>query len=266
MSLIGKVLFVAWRSPQTRTIHPVGRLLARRRGGAVGWEFAYLHGARAAAADGFTAFPDFPDLTAVYDSLELPPLFENRVMPATRADFLEHFRRLNLLPEQASEPILILARTGGLRPTDQIEVFGLPSYDAASGSLVYRFFLRGVRHIDGAEERIRTLRAEAELLLRPEPENPHDPLAVAVDARTGKPVGYVPHCLVDDLRELREQGSRPQAFVERINPEPAPVHERLLVRLVAPLLQGFVPFSSPRYQPIAEAAEHLEITTASLAA
>jgi hypothetical protein len=30
------------------------------------------------------------------------------------------------------------------------------------------------------------------LVLRPEPENPHDPHAVAVDLETGEPVGYVP--------------------------------------------------------------------------
>jgi hypothetical protein len=265
MTLTGKVLFVAWRSPQTSTIHPVGRLLATTHGGVSGWEFAYIHGTEKAGHEGFTPFPDFPDLATVYTSTELPPLFRNRVMAPSRADFDEHVRNLGL-PADAREPVAILARSAGLRPTDEIEVSGLPSFDTHHQRFEYVFFLRGVRHIGGAEERIRHLQAGDELLLRPDPRNPHDPLAVAVDARTAEPVGYVPHSLVEDLELLRRRGSRLRALVERINAHPAPVHERLLVRLTASHVEGFVPFNSQRYLPLAGTAEKLQITTAGLAA
>jgi hypothetical protein len=58
------------------------------------------------------------------------------------------------------------------------------------------------------------------LTLRPEPDNPHDPHAVAVDLETGEPVGYVPRefaPLVDAswsaivLRERRDSPRDPRS-------------------------------------------------------
>jgi hypothetical protein len=54
-----------------------------------------------------------------------------------------------------------------------------------------------VAWVAGAVHRPSALASDAaapgrSLVLRPEPENPHDPHAVAVDLATGEPVGYVP--------------------------------------------------------------------------
>jgi len=259
MTLVHDVLFVAWRSERTSTIHPVGRLLRCERRPGPFWEYAYVQGVHDAEADGFAPFPEFSRIDSVYGSLNLFPLFQNRTMPASRPDYADHVGRVGL-PVHASEPLLILSRTGGRRPTDKIEVFGLPAFDARTDAFVYRFFLRGVRHLVGAEERIARLRRDEELIVRPDPENVSDSLAVALDNHDSEHLGFVPRCLLDDLHALRHAGSRLDAFVDRKNPPPAPVHERLLCRFAATAVPGFVPFASARYQPVSTEATRLAIT------
>ena len=259
MTLVHDVLFVAWRSERTSTIHPVGRLLRCERHPGPFWEYAYVQGVREAEADGFAPSPEFSRIDSVYGSLNLFPLFQNRTMPASRPDYADHVGRVGL-PVHASEPLLILSRTGGRRPTDKIEVFGLPAFDPRLDAFVYRFFLRGVRHIGGAEQRIERLRPDEELIVRPDPLNASDALAVAIDNRESQALGYVPRCLLDDLHALRKGGSQLHAFVDRRNPPPAPVHERLLCRLAATAIPDFVPFASASYQPVSLEATQLTIT------
>ena len=80
-----------------------------------------------------------------------------------------------------------------------------------------------VANVAGAVHRPGALASESAtpgraLTLRPEPDNPHDPHAIAVDLETGDPVGYVPrdltalvagwHALV--LRERRRSPRDPR--------------------------------------------------------
>ena len=79
-------LFIAWQDPESRKIIPVGRLL-RLQGG---YEFAYIGSVHEARARGFAPLVTFPELGQVYRSVELPPLFSNRLMSSARRDFAEY--------------------------------------------------------------------------------------------------------------------------------------------------------------------------------
>jgi len=263
MTLLHRVLFVACRSPRTGTIYPVARLIERDH--SPRFELVHVQGARAAEEEGSIPFIEFPDLDRVYTSDELFPLFGNRLMPRRRAEYRDFVARL-ALPQELEAPIPILARTAGRRETDQIEVFGFPRFDPQRGCFVYLFFLRGVRHVPGAEERIIGLADGERLALRRQPDNPVSSLAIVVDSEGGGELGWVPATLTEDLDVLMRTGSNLTVYVERRNLAPAPLHQRLLCRLEATAVEGFLPFSSPAYEPIPSGATALDVDKTELVA
>lgn len=256
MNLLRRVLFVAWQDPKTRKIHPVARLLDHAEG--TRWEFAYVRGAEAAARVGFEPFQGFGGLGDVSRSTGLPPFFQNRLMRRNRPDFATYMQSLDL-PVDLVEEIPILARSEGRRGGDTVELYGLPTFDEGHARYRFMFFARGVRHIDGAEQRIAALRRGECLDLRGDPQNPADELAIQVHTGSQGLVGFVPNTLLEDLYELQTRGVTPVTSAERINADPAPVQLRLLCRLEAQAAEGYVPFSSERYQPIAQSATPLTI-------
>ena len=75
----------------------------------------------------------------------------------------------------------------------------------------------------------------ASVTLRPEPDNPHDPSAIAVDLEDGTPLGYVPREYTADVTGwsalvLRERRPSPRAPREGLtmllSREPAELHVR----------------------------------------
>lgn len=254
MNLVRRVLFVAWQDPTSRRIFPVARLLDRVEG--TRWEFAYLQGALEAKPSGFTPFHGFGELEHVTLSEELPPFFTNRLMRKSRPDFPAYMTSLGL-PVQGEDEIPILARSEGLRASDTIELYGLPVFDETRRVYRFRFFARGVRHVEGAEARIQGIRAGDDLQLQDDPENVADRLAIRVHERVSGPVGFVPRTLLDDLHELRTLGSTIRVLADRVNLDPAPAQLRLLCALEAAEVPDYLPFASDRYRPIAAGATSL---------
>jgi hypothetical protein len=133
-------LYVAWQDGESRLIMPVGRLI---RSG-TRYEFAYIRAARAALERGFEPLLSFPSLEGVYRSTFLPPLFHNRVMNRSREEYRNYVAELGLSADQA-EPFTILARSGGRRSTDRLEVFAPPIVTPRGAEGL--FLARGVRHL-----------------------------------------------------------------------------------------------------------------------
>ena len=248
MSTHSPVLFVAWRSPVNRSIYPVGRLLFREDKKL--YEFVYIKRALEAKTFGFLPFLEFADLNGIYFSEKLFPLFANRVMPNSRADYTEFAQQLGLTPSSAN-PMTILARTGGSRETDEIEMFPMPSR-AENGETYNTFFLaRGIRYFpQSSEDRILTLNANESLFWMWDRQNPVDPLAILLRTDDLHNVGYVPGYLVRDIQTLTAASVKLQFYVERVNPPPAGVHHRLLVRIEGTWPKEFLPFSTDDYQPL----------------
>lgn len=243
------VLFAAWQNPASRAILPVARLLRDASGG---YEFAYIRQAERAREDGFTPFVTFPELGQVYRSAELPPLFTNRLMPTSRPDFPAFVTQLSL--DEKAEPLDILARSGGRRATDSIEVFAPPVSTGGGRSETF-VLVRGTRHLPGAEDAIGELSIGERLFVMHDFQNPHAGHALAVRTEKQALVGYLPDYLALELARLGASTDAALAVtVERVNLPPAPSSHRLLCRVTLPEQLGARMFRGDPYAPIASTA------------
>jgi len=239
-------LFVAWRPEKASSgWRPVGRLL--HDGGL--YQFCYTRGA---TQEGFRTFPGMDDLEQVYESGNLFPLFENRLLPKSRPEYEAYLRWSGFDPDNPPDPIVVLGVTEGIRQTDAIEVFPCPAPNAG-GCYLNKFFLHGIRWVEPtALQKIDSLKPGELLHLMFDIQNQSDPNAVAV--RTEHPIamiGYVPRYLARDVRHLIYgcEGGSVELFVERVNPD-APTQNRLLCRMMACWPDGFEPCGSDKFLPI----------------
>lgn len=247
MTALPSLLFLTWQDPESRRILPVGRLLRLE----TGYEFAYINAVAEAGELGFEPLPSFPSLDRVYRTRQLPSVLANRMMKPSRADYAVHVTQLGLDPATGPmEPFMVLARSGGRRATDTFEVFALPvpRGDYSEG----RFLARGVRHVPGAEEVLKRCIVGATLCVVEERQNPVARYALALQTVAAEPIGYVPDYLAAELDRVRAPAKLLSVFIERINPPPAPVQQRLLCRFEYPSgvgSAGFELFRGERYQP-----------------
>lgn len=247
-------LFVAWRNPETRQIVPVGLLVQRRDGDTASYSFAYLK--LAETLDGFYPLPGLPDLHCRYDSPALFPVFANRLMPRDRADYPDYLARLDLDVE--ADPFEVLGRSNGTRATDRIEVFASPERTPDDHAMSL-FFVRGIRHLDGAPAAVDRLRAGQALAIVDDPGNVMNGRALLLAGEDWVPVGWVPDYLVEHLHELRQfNGEDPTVTVEHINGTDTAPHMRVLCRVTAPWPVGYEPFHSIEFQPVISLDESVE--------
>jgi len=250
-------IFVAWQQPQTRRYYPVARLAQVFFEDAPLYEFAYVQGANEAASAGFQPFLAFADLDRVYRSSELFPFFSNRVMSRNRADFPAYMDRLGL-PHDASA-MQILARSGGARATDSIELFPLPTREPDRVWFLTHFWLHGLRHLSPEQQvRILTLRSGDKLGCHHEATNVHDRNAMQLFSPDGVFVGYIPRYLASDAVRLVRECDTFEVFVERVNPDPAPYQNRVLCRLESCWPDGFQPCGQDVYKPISSEATTID--------
>jgi hypothetical protein len=241
-----RTLFLAWQGKQTRQWFPVGRLDVSPEN--LYYSFRYTGGAKRAVQE--AAFPllmEFPDLHGAYQSLELFPVFQNRVMNRARPDFADYLRCLDL-PEGA-DPFEILSVNGGYRVTDAYEVFP-KLVKHADGRFACRFFLHGWRHVNAsAQDRIDRLTPAEELYVTLELTNPATRLAVQVQTTDYSMIGWTPRYLVQDLVSAMAESPTYSARVVRINPQPAPSKQRVLIEMRG-CWDKHEPMSSQDFQPL----------------
>ncbi len=240
-------LYVAWQDPTTRAIEPVGRLDRLCGAPADTYEFRYLR--RAVTLDGFRPFLSFPDLQRTYRSSYLFPLFENRLMPRTRADYPDFVRALGL--GEDADPFEVLARSEGRRQTDNIEVFPEPTLEG--GAVRCLFLVHGIRHIPGAEEAVDSLAVGERLSIVPDPQNPADRWAVGLRDGGFRLLGWVPRYLTELIhRPLEVLGpSAVDVRAEHVGARNGPIHLRLLCQLHAQWPHAQVwPFAGPEVEVV----------------
>lgn len=222
-------VYLAWQAPDTREWHVVGLLQEQQQG----YRFDYTRGAK--ASDKFIPFSGMETLEHSYLSEELFPLFKNRILSRRRPEYPAFIQWLGL-PEDEISPVNLLARSGGLRGTDQLQMFKRIEVKA-DGTFEHIFFVHGLRHLPAsAQARVKTLTQGDQLLLVPDCQNPHDPYAVLIRAdRPAEIIGYCPRYLARDIAQLLEH--RPDSvklFVEASSAD-APTNYQLMCRLVGQL-------------------------------
>ncbi len=251
-----KTLFLAWQDseekhglPGTRQWFPIGRLDANVERSE--YRFRYTAGARRAEQEaGLTSLLDFPCWEEDYESSELFPLFRNRVLAPTRPDFVDYLKALDLNEE--ANPIEILSANGGHRATDLFEVFP-KLVQNEEGTFVCRFFLHGWRYVSPpAQERLNRLQAGDPLFVALELTNPVTELALQIQTTDYQMIGWAPRYLVNDLADaMAESPGEYSASVIRINPQPVPSRQRLLVEMRS-YWKNHEPMTGPDFKPLVE--------------
>ena len=254
-------LYLAWQDPQNRNWWPVGMLTYSNN---ENYRFFYTKGAEKLKEMGvFEPFGSMKDLNAVYESEHLFPIFRNRMMSTSRP---EYKRYLDWLGSSVNEhdPLSMLAMTEGIRGTDALEVFSCPK-ENEKGNYEVVFLSHGLRYLaQSAIDRIDNLHKGDQLYLIFDMQNMYDDKALAL--RTDDPVeivGYCPRYLSKDFLYLltKNGNDKVKVIVEKVNPE-APLHLRLMCRIVTSWPDEFLPCSDEKYQPIVESLDN-EIQKAS---
>ena len=224
-----KTLYLAWQdSDSSRAWFPVGQLDADVEQPL--YRFRYIGGARRAQEKaGFPLLVEFPSLEEDYQSSELFPLFQNRVMNRRRPDFADYLRSLDFSEEV--DPVEILAVNGGHRVTDSYEVFPKIEKDD-TGHFTCRFFLHGSWRVNKvAQDRINRLQLGETLRLVLELANPATGLAVQIQTNDYFMIGWAPRYLVTDFVANVNETSKFSVHVVRVNPETAPSNQRVLMEM-----------------------------------
>lgn len=225
-------VYVAWQAPDTRDWHVVGNLQERKSG----YVFRYTKGALKSTK--FTKFSGMSDVRETYVSEELFPLFKNRLLSPRRPEYPSFIKWLGF-EEDKVNPIDILARSGGLRSTDQLQIFKKIDVDS-DGNFEHFFFLHGLGYLNSlANARVSELKPGQILRLCLDLQNEYDGDAVVV--RADKPdeiVGYCPRYLSNDIKKmLLDDPKSITLTVEKISDD-APHNYRLLCKLSGVLSQA----------------------------
>ncbi|WP_338921416.1 hypothetical protein V0M98_01280 [Pseudomonas silesiensis] len=241
--------FVIWQDPETTMWEPVAKL-AEAHGV---YSFSYTQGA---LNKNFVPFPRMNILDKVYESTELFPFFQNRLIPERRPEYLTMLSWLDMVPG-ANDPLEILSASGGSRKTDNFRIIKVPQM-SASKEYRLKFFLSGIAYIsDDAKRELLTLDSRTRLSCIIEEGNRADSNAISViNPGTGHHLGYYPHYLNEDLiyvnRKLGVAGGQliTSIPVLKVNLS-APEQYRLLCESVTPWPDNFVPFQSEKYKLLA---------------
>lgn len=221
-------LFVAWQSPAQRLWFTVGKLTSADGR----FRYNYTRGAALAKDSGFKPFTAFPDLLVSYESERLFPFFKNRLLSRSRREYSDFVRWVSG-HEKSHDPIILLARSGGIRMTDSLELFPKPERDER-GHFHLHFFAHGLRYMPAsAAKRAEELRRGDRLLIMKDFQNPADPQALMLRTE-GKYeqdiyfTGYFPRYLAGDVAPYIEDPGWGPVRVLRVNPPPAPIQYRVM--------------------------------------
>lgn len=239
-------VFLAWQSPETRSWHVVGALTETSNG----YEFYYTKGVL--NATNFIPFSGMADLKKSYVSDMLFPLFHNRLLSSKRPEYPQFIKWLGLKNENASS-LNILARSGGTRETDKLQMFRRIEIKN-TGEFEHFFFLHAVRYLTKtAQKRIDSLTMGERLFLCLDYQNEHDSNAVIVRAdNPAEIVGYCPRYLAKDINTLLLNSTTLTVSVEKISTS-APTNYRLMCRINGQLNAGIK-------NPLSEQEEYLFTT------
>lgn len=243
-----KTLVLCWREPDTREWIPVGKLRKENNQ----YKFCYTKGInRAKKNNNFMMFGQMTEANKTYVSDELFPIFKNRLLQKSRPEYQEYLDWLGL--DKTLEPLDELSRTNGVRATDSLQLFEVPT--KKDEKYTTYFFSHGISHLPkNYVERIKKLKKGDKLYLMQDIQNKIDQYALMI--RTDDPaelMGYCPRIYTKDLNTLIQQNGARNIYltIETINHD-APLQFRLLCKLETEWFSDFEPFADIDFQEYGE--------------
>ncbi len=238
------VLILAWQNPHNRAWIPVGRLQYKNNK----YIFKYTIGAK--RTKDFVPFARMTDLDNSYESEELLPIFQNRLLSKSRPEYNDYLNWLNWEKDNIS-PFDELARTGGIRATDSLQLFPVP--EEKNKKYEVMFFIHGIRHLaPSCVERVNHLNQGDKLYLMRDIQNTFDPRALALKIdNPPEIVGYCPKFFVQDFGKLIDTNGpqNVEVSVIKVNVN-SPLQFKLLCKFSTPWPSKFVPFNDEIFQSI----------------
>jgi len=238
-------LILSWKNPKDSMWIPVGRLTFEKNF----YSFSYTYGAK--SCNDFKPFGKMDDLSKTYLSEELFPLFKNRLLQKSRPEYSQYLDWLDV-KENEMHPMEELSLTGGVRATDSLQLFPIPTV-SEDGYYSVKFFSHGMRYLASHYlERAELLKERDTLFLMKDIQNPYDKDALVL--RTEDPpefVGYCPKNYVQDFNYLIDNNGQENVHVKVLkNNKYAPSQLKLLCEFKTKWVEDFIPFSHENFQPI----------------
>lgn len=242
-----KNLLIVWQIPNNRKWIPVGNLSYT---GDM-FSFKYTNEAKSAVkSKNFIPFGKMVDLDTIYKSKKLFPIFKNRLLLKSRPEYKDYLSWLGLSADNHS-PLDELARSGGIRATDNLQIFPIP--EPRDNLYKVTFYSHGIRHLPPSYKvRVEHLSPGNRLYLMRDIQNDQDSFALAL--RTYDPpeiVGYCPSFFVKDFDTLiRSNGvNNVNVSVMKVNLE-SPIQFKLLCEFSTDWPDGFIPFQDEQFNTI----------------
>lgn len=183
-------LFLSWQramdGKERRTRRIVGEI-ARESDGVV---FRYLterEDFNKAMAEGFQGFPAFKIGKFQEYTSGVLDAFTRRLPPRKREDFTDYLAQYRLPGNFTGSDVALLGYTGAKLPGDGFEI--MPDLSGIVPPLELVMEVAGFRHHDVASAGLAVGDA---VRLMPEPDNAHDPDAIAIHHNAHGRIGYVP--------------------------------------------------------------------------
>lgn len=236
-----------WQDPESRAWYPVGKLFHVNNL----FIFAYTKGSL--KSSNFVPFGNLKQIDSIYVSDELFPIFANRVMNSKRPDYRRYASWAGVDFHEEASPLKLMARMGGGKATDNLQVYQIPERDD-EGKYQTVFFIHGLSHLPSeAETRADFLKVDEQVYPLLDIQNPYDSSAVAL--RSNDPsslVGYCPRYLARDIGELVQNKQNDLTIkVKRVN-EDAPPQFRVLCKATGNWPLHFEPCSSPDHETLSD--------------
>lgn len=237
-------VYLTWQDPENRRWHTVGELTYDQ----ARYRFRYTKGAT--ISPNFKPFGRLTALDKTYFSDELFALFENRILSKSRPEYNDYLRWMDINKSDGVNPLEILARSGGERATDGMQIYPAPEKNADNRYQSY-FFVHGIRHLPKeVEARINQLKENDRLYPMLDISNPYDRFAISL--RTGDPaymVGYCPRYLAKDAHNLTNHTSDLKITVVKVNQD-APSQMRVLCQIDSEWPNNFSACSDEECTPL----------------
>jgi hypothetical protein len=225
-----KSVYLAWQDPVTLYWYVVGLLTENKQG----YSFNYTKGAL--ESDKFIPFSGMNEFNQTYVSDTLFPLFHNRLLSERRPEYPRFIAWLGLDKENTS-PIDVLARSGGARGTDKLQMFSRVELDS-DNKFEALFFAHGLGYLgNSAKERISSLKQGDVLYLGLDCQNEHDKNAITIRAEAPAEIlGYCPRYLVETVSKLLTDNPKNITITVAALSDDAPSNYKLMC-----MLSGSVP-------------------------